>query len=343
MNKNKLKAALLVIVLLSIGILGVYMYQKADKEYVVKINDKAIGMPEYSVYLYEQIKNFEDTGGADIWDTTFDGVSAENVAKQNALNALVFIKTSVSQSERIGLTFLADDLSYVKGESDRFYRELDDAGLTDKMNISYDRVGTIIAEIKMQSKLYETITKGYEPSDIDFDAYVTTYYNDHIKELSEVKILYVYVPRTKQAGKQSAEQTIQQAYNKITGGAVFADVVKEYSQSSTQTVVSLKDMSFSADITGELYKMAKGDNSGILEGDGGYYIFHIVDVSVTNMEALKEKLKPKYIQTKKDEIYKEQSDKWIEKAKIEKNQDVWDRIHIADFKEGGSKAEGKDS
>ena len=53
----------------------------STEDYVVKINDEAVSKEEFNIYLFETQKSFEQFGGTDIWDTDFDGKSAEDVAK----------------------------------------------------------------------------------------------------------------------------------------------------------------------------------------------------------------------------------------------------------------------
>ena len=46
---------------------------------------KAISKSEYMLYLYEATRDFNEIGGNDIWETDFDGQSAENVVKKEHL------------------------------------------------------------------------------------------------------------------------------------------------------------------------------------------------------------------------------------------------------------------
>ena len=54
--------------------------ETADENYVVKINGETVSREEFNIYMYETQKSFEALGGEDIWETDFDGRSAETVA-----------------------------------------------------------------------------------------------------------------------------------------------------------------------------------------------------------------------------------------------------------------------
>lgn len=67
---------------------------------VIKINSENISLKEGIFYLRLTERQFEDRGNKDIWETPFDGRSAEDVAKEVALKSV--IKSNVlSQSSSV--------------------------------------------------------------------------------------------------------------------------------------------------------------------------------------------------------------------------------------------------
>ena len=88
-----------------------------SNDYVIKIGNDKISRGEYLVYLMEQKKSFEQQGGTDIWEADFDGVSAEEVAKQNAVNTIVMVKTAVKQTKELGITLTEDDKKGIEAQT----------------------------------------------------------------------------------------------------------------------------------------------------------------------------------------------------------------------------------
>ena len=72
---------------------------------------------EFLLYLYEQENIFEDIGGIDIWDTNFDGIPARDVAKNNAVNSIIVLKTSVYQAKNLNIALNNNDVKKYKKES----------------------------------------------------------------------------------------------------------------------------------------------------------------------------------------------------------------------------------
>lgn len=75
--------------------------RQEDNGWAVKINDKTVSREEFNIYLYETQKSFESLGGEDIWETDFDGRSAETVAKENTLSTLTFVKLTAERAENM--------------------------------------------------------------------------------------------------------------------------------------------------------------------------------------------------------------------------------------------------
>ena len=79
-------------------------------DYVAEIGGTKISRGEFMVYLIEQKKNFEEQGGSDIWGADFDGVSAIEVAKQNALDSITMVKSAVKQTDSLGIKLDEKDI-----------------------------------------------------------------------------------------------------------------------------------------------------------------------------------------------------------------------------------------
>lgn len=298
------------------------------KDYVVKINGKAVTVSEYKVYLYEQKMTFEETGGEDIWETAFDGVAAQDVAKQNVLSSLLFIKPAADEAARLGLELDENDGMNVMEESRELYDELMQADLIDKIGTDFDEIYNIIKENRMQSKLYDFLTKDYKLSEVDFEVYVQEYYEENKKNLTRVKVLYIFV--SDDDSEKDAGQIPEAAYEEILQGENFEDVAAKYSEDEQKEPVTVTGEMFEQELLDEIYSLDNLEVSDLLKTSSGYYIFKAVEVITPDMDELKTELRDTYIETKKQEIYKEQSDKWAASAVVEKNMPVWDSINITD-------------
>ena len=73
--------------------------ENGSGDWLIKIDGKSVSRMEYLIYLKETVQNYELIGGDDIWDTDFDGRTAEDVAKESAFNSLVAVKIAIEKAD----------------------------------------------------------------------------------------------------------------------------------------------------------------------------------------------------------------------------------------------------
>lgn len=80
---------------------------------------------------------------------------------------------------------------------------------------------------------------------------------------------HIYIPEG-----EGAEALIQQAYNKLTSGTTFEDVLKEYNKDTAMTakgIIFVED-AMTEDYFAEVQDLAQGELSGVLKLSKGYFI-----------------------------------------------------------------------
>lgn len=152
--------------------------EKADESYVVKINDTAVSREEFNIYLYETQKSFEDIGGEDIWETDFDGRSAESVAKDNTLSMVTLVKLSKERAVKNGITLDNTEKEDAKTEAEAMYDELTDIQ-REAIGADKELYYEVMLENFLYNKVYDDTVKDYTVSDEDFEGY----YSSNLEEL----------------------------------------------------------------------------------------------------------------------------------------------------------------
>jgi len=307
--------ALFCLVFITLGFASCYYI---NNKYALKIDKEKISANEYKIYLYEQIKTFKEKGGDDIWETDFDGISAEDIAKQNAINSIVLVKTAVKQSKELNININNDDINNIKKESDSLFNELNSN--IKNNTISEKEVENVITESYIQKKVYKFVTDGFVISNADFDAYFNNYYEENKKQLNKVEICYIFIS----ADNEDAEQKIEQIHEKILLGEDFEQLQKMYSQGDNN-VINVNNLSDTA-IEDAAYNLNENEISNIIQTNDGYYIIKIVKVDTPDLTTLKKDVEKYYIQQKKQEIYQKQSDSWSSDIDIEKNEKLINSI-----------------
>ena len=87
---------------------------------LMTIDGKDVSKDEYLVYLNEAVRNFEEIGGPDIWDTDFDGKSAFDTAKESALSSLKMVKLTIMRSERNDVSLNDEEIASSEKEAQSY-------------------------------------------------------------------------------------------------------------------------------------------------------------------------------------------------------------------------------
>ena len=292
-------------------------------DYVAEIGNTKISRGEFMVYLIEQKKNFEEQGGSDIWEADFDGVSAIEVAKQNALDSITMVKSAVKQTDSLGIKLDEKDISDIDNQTKSLMSEFSSEELTE-LSLDYDKIHSILEESALQSKVYDYVTSNYVVNSDEMNKYIEEYKKKNAGEFNTYTVQELFVQGDVEGSNQNYTKA-QDAYNKIKNGADFSSVAKEISPDLDTNSKTLDINLYGEDVLQSIYKTAKG-NVTFISATDGYYIFKVNDITPTdNTDKIKE-LENQYTDSKKQQIYQAQITQWSGNTSVKKNEDVWNSI-----------------
>lgn len=292
-------------------------------DYVAEIGNTKISRGEFMVYLIEQKKNFEEQGGSDIWEADFDGVSAIEVAKQNALDSITMVKSAVKQTDSLGIKLDEKDISDIDNQTKSLMSEFSSEELTE-LSLDYDKIHSILEESALQSKVYDYVTSNYVVNSDEMNKYIEEYKKKNAGEFNTYTVQELFVQGDVEGSNQNYTKA-QDAYNKIKNGSDFSSVAKEISPDLDTNSKTLDINLYGEDVLQSIYKTAKG-NVTFISATDGYYIFKVNDITPTdNTDKIKE-LENQYTESKKQQIYQAQITQWSGNTSVKKNEDVWNSI-----------------
>ena len=292
-------------------------------DYVAEIGGNKISRGEFMVYLIEQKKNFEEQGGSDIWGADFDGVSAIEVAKQNALDSITMVKSAVKQTDSLGIKLDEKDISDVDNQTKNLMSEFSSEELNE-LSLDYDKIHSILEESALQGKVYNYVTSNYVVNSDEMNKYIEEYKKKNAGEFNTYTVQELFVQGDAEGSTQNYTKA-QEAYNKIKNGADFSTVAKEVSPDLATSSKTLDINLYGEDVLQAIYKTAKG-NVTFISATDGYYIFKVNDIAPTdNADKIKE-LENQYTESKKQQIYQAQIKQWSGNTSVKKNEDVWNSI-----------------
>lgn len=309
------KLQIFVLVAIALAMLsGCGKTNKVDKNAFITINDEICSIEEYRVYFNEAVRNFEEIGGTDIWETDFDGRSAVDVAKESALNGMIAVKVTAQRAGdfNIALTKEEEQQALVDAQS-----ILASDGEED---IAYKKaVEKIMREKSLYTKVREYVVKDYVISEPEFDNYCDSYYDttaDQMKQLT-VKALYFF-----------EESTANEFYDRILDGENFENLFQEANETGENRIFLVK----SKDLEGEMAELIDtevGFVSRPVALSNVYGIFKVVHVEAGKRDEILAKLRQDYTSTMREQIFSNEMEKWISASTIKKDEKVWDEIDIS--------------
>lgn len=292
-----------------------------SNNFILKVNGQKIKKEEFMLYLYEQKKYFEETGGLDIWQTHFDSFNAKDVAKNNAISASIFIKNVSSKAEFLGIKLPEEELNSIKEYAKKLQKEA--LKVYPNSNLSLKICQKYIKENALEFKIFEYITNGYEINEQEF----LKFYNKNLNEYKETykKITLDYIEITKDSFNNT-DIILNDIFSKVTKESNFEDFKNE--NINVKLNITLNNNDFEPYIYDTICKLEEGSISNIIEGYKSFYIFKIKNIEDYTENEIKDILIEEYIQIKKNEIYSAQIKSWENNLSVEKNEKAINKIDI---------------
>lgn len=303
-----------------------------QNDYIATVEGEKISLEEFKVYLYIAQQEFEKLGDEDIWDTSFEaGLTAEEAAKERALDSLVHVKISTKQAKRLNISLTEEQKEQAKLDAFNFLNSLTDSQLQN-IAITEDKMLKIMEEKAIYKEVYEEVTKNFEISEKDFQNSYKAYISkkDNLNAL-KLDIEYIFIsPVSTDKAQQDILNQAKEVLQKAKEGKDFKQLVDEYSNSNEIIINSGKETiekgKYIEKLEDVAFNLKQGEVSDLIIVDSDYYIIKLND----RIEAsIKEEYRNKYIKQKKDEIFEQEYSNWKTKEP-EKNMELWNSIKKID-------------
>lgn len=306
----------ILVLIFFIGAIYCFKYFNRNTDYVLKINKEYINKDEFLLYLNEQQRIFEEVGGVDIWETDFDGISAKDVAKNNTINSIVFLKSVVYNAEKLGIYLTQDEINYCRQEAKILQENIN--YINQDVQISLDICEKFIRESIIEEKVYNYITDSFIVDEKDFEKYFDNYIKNNSNEINKINLDYIFIQNNETFDANEKAQEI----GKIISFEINFKTLEQLPFISVYENITLEKNMFEKSIEEKIYKLSEKSVSNIIEGRDGFYIFKINEILKQDIEEVKESVREDYISNKKEEIYSIQTKNWANDIKIKKNSEI---------------------
>lgn len=319
---------------------------KVQVDYVAIIGGEKVSVPEFKMYLYDAKIYYESVGGEDIWDTDFEGKTAEEAAKEMALNSIAHVKISAQQAKKMNVSLNEEEKAIALVDAAKFLKNLDEDTLK-YSNINEQQMTKIMEEKALYNKVYNETTKDFELSEKDFESTYQHYVNSNKNVLLDFDIKYdiqyIYLStytsedgNLKVLSDEKKAEVLEKAnyvLNKAKSGEDFTELVKQYSNDAKSVEENGREIiskgRYRTELENATMLLKENEVSDLITLDSGYYIIKLNDIIQPDEQSIKEEYRQKYIASKKEQIFEQEYESWESSSgKIEKNIEIWDGIQI---------------
>lgn len=317
------------IFILTIAVLLLLSACGTKGQQVASVNGEPISLKEAKFYLALVTRDFEAKGGQDIWETPFDGRTAEEVAKERAMESAIKSKLLAQKADDAGIDLSEDQNKQVDEQVEIIVSDLGEAELEAleitrkdvKQYLSNGMKGSVIL-YSLDIKLDEDTIKE------DVNSFIEEYKNNK-KQIVGQKFAF---PRVDKEGNSLSDKAIEQSKE-------LADEVEIKLKTSTnikQTIRSLNLKGESFEVTKDYPALFNALDEEVastvrLDLEDAFNVFYIEEIVYPEEETLQE-LSTQWEQilrtSKKQEAYESQYEDWKLNAEISLNDQVWNQVEI---------------
>ncbi len=155
-----------------------------EENYLVKINGETVSAEEFNIYMYETQNSFEILGGEDIWQTDFDGRTAESVARDNALATVTLVKFAGERAREAGIELSEDEASAADALAEEAYESLTDSQ-RETIGADLELYKKVMRENALYNEVYKYIVSDYVVSEDEFEQYYEQNRDELVKQYEE--------------------------------------------------------------------------------------------------------------------------------------------------------------
>ena len=282
--------------------------ENGSGDWLIKIDGKSVSRMEYLIYLKETVQNYELIGGDDIWDTDFDGRTAEDVAKESAFNSLVAVKIAIEKADKYSASLSETDESRAEMEALQMSQNAGE----EKDSEFYKTALNVVKEKYLYNYVKENLTKSIKIASAQTDAFCNENRDKYRRNLEYIQGKAYYFDTTEEA--QNYAQTGEGTENAV------------YSEDLSGTWQEIKEK-FSMDENSD-----KENILGPFETEEGYAIINIENTKAADEKTVEETMRSDYESSVKSQYFADEANKWLQSADIKTNEKMWNEIKIEDAK-----------
>ena len=289
------------------------------RDEVFRIGTSGCTLPEVMVYLTNIQNRYESVYGAEIWNTSVDGVTLEQNVKDIALAQIARIKTMNLMAGQYGVALDEEEKAQTENAARAYYGSLNDTERA-LMGVTEETIRDLYAEFALAEKVYRYTIKDINPEISDDEARTITVQHILFKTyaLDGTGRKIEYTEHAKQEAYREACEVLALARE----GEDFDELIRRYSEDDRSTYSFGKGEMDEAFETAA-FNLGKDEISDVVETEFGY---HIIKCLNTFDREETDANKVKIVDQRRAEAFGQEYDACVETLTRDLNEEPWDSV-----------------
>ena len=306
---------LIIMLAMCLCLAGCGAKEEPQADYFAKIGDRVITAEEYNVYLNEAAVNFEVIGGSDIWNTDFDGKTAEQTAKETALNSLLTVKISALKFDEYGYSLTEEELKKAEEDTNSYIAEY---------NAYADRelIKTIMTDKAKYAKIRESTYANYVVSEAELEEYIKQYGNEYRNMYTVYNLDTVLVEST-----EKGEEFIKRFNNGESFEALAAEYEADENITDESRTMNVYKREFE-NVFGTGIDVGEGQITPVLTNGSEVYVMRLNRRTIPSEEQVRGIITEEYTYYAKQSIFSSEFDRWKSDLEIEVNEEAYEDARL---------------
>lgn len=326
------------VIVVALAVSGIVYYYNANS-YVAKVGNEKITNDEFRFFLGEVKFQLEYQLGITDWSSKVGNQTAEELAKEYALDLARDHKIELMQAKKNNIKLEKTDEetldvffdSVIQQQGSRVSAE---NMIKDQYGISWSKYKAIVRDIRLASKFRTAELEKINPTDDE----VKAYYDENKESFDQVTVRHILISTVDESGNdlpegklKEAEEKANDILQKVNNGEDFDALAKEYSEDPGSKDNGGKYTFIKGQMVEEFEKWSfdekrKAGDTGIVKSDYGYHVMKFEKREMVPFEDVKDDI----ISILKNESYTKMMDSWKQDSEfnIVKNEGEYNSIKI---------------
>lgn len=291
---------------------------------VMLVGNEAVRFSELQTYCYFLKCQYEGSFGSELWDYPLgESETIGDQAKQEIVNMIVQLKIITAKAEEQNIQLTADEQDEALQHAEAM---MDNAKQKDKKKytLSVQEISEIYQENALATKMFYIATDDADTNVSDAEArQVSLQYLQVMTNGTNRNGREIAMDETAKAEALERAKTLKKAADQEEDFLSFAQ--KNTDAAQAELIIGTDTDKLEQKAVETAFSMKKGETSGVIEGENGYYIIHCVEER--DEEATYQR-KEEIIEERQTTMFMEKYADWMKDKKVDINQNFWNDFSI---------------